>query len=393
LISFCTSSQTKLSITEYDCIDDIAGIWDLILPRNHSLLSKNLRVVENARPDEMGFKYLLVHKNESLCGVVYLQHLKVKPSHFDGSTIDKPGLGWLKKCVNNQFSDMLICGNIFRIHFPGYFFKNPKDENLIFEVLTDFIKSNKENGRFCGILLKDCPEPLTVDRKFKPYHDDVTMELTIREEWESFEDYKNDLSKKYLQRCRKIQKARELLQVKTFTCEDILENSSRIQDLYLNVAMKQSLRIGFINSAYFYEMKKCYGDQFILNGYYLDNELVAFSSHILYPNDKMEIHYIGLNYAVNEQYCLYFNILFDGLKLAIENNKKQLELGRTARLAKASLGALPLQVHNYIFLKSGVPSLAFSFFSAWFLKKIGEEWTERNPFKSTSFKETELNPA
>jgi hypothetical protein len=79
----------------------------------------------------MDFKYLLVHKNDILIGVLYLQHLKITTNHFDGTVIDKPGLGWLKKCVNSQFSDILVCGNLFRIHFPGYYFKSTKDDKLV----------------------------------------------------------------------------------------------------------------------------------------------------------------------------------------------------------------------------------------------------------------------
>ena len=381
MISFGTSSNSRLTITEYNCIYDVADIWDLLLPENHSLISQNLRVLELAKLDSMAFKYLMVHKNGTLIGVVYLQHLKITTNYFDGTAIDKPGLGWLKKIVNNQFSDVLICGNLFRIHFPGFYFKNPKDDSLIFEVLTDYLNSVKETTRFCGILLKDCPHKFNETPKFKAYHDDVTMELEINRGWESMENYKNSLSKKYKSRFIKIKNSKENLHIAEFSLEDIINNAEQIEQLYMNVALKQSLRIGFVNAAYFIEMKRRHGDSFILKGYYLKNELVAFSNHILYENQTMEIHFIGIDYKYNAFYNLYFNILFDGLELAIRNKAKRLELGRTARVAKASLGAEPVQVYNYVMLRKGIPSLAFSFFNNWFVKNIGEDWKQRNPFK------------
>ncbi len=381
MISFCTSSQTKLSITEYSQIGDVADIWNLILPKNHSLINQNLQVLERSKPEDMDFKYVLIHKNEALIGVVYLQHLKITTNHFDGTSIDKPGLGWLKKCINSQFSDVLICGNLFRIHFPGFYFKNQNDDELIFGILTDYLNSSNENKRFCGILLKDCPHIFNETGRFKPYHDDVTMELEIKDDWITFEDYKNSLSKKYKQRCSKIQKAKESLAVKELSLQEIEDNALLIEHLYLNVALKQSMRIGFVNAAYIVEMKQRHGDNFILKGYYINSKIVAFSSYILYQNSTMEIHFIGLDYTYNEGYCLYFNILFDGLEIAITKKMTRLELGRTARIAKASLGAKPVEVHNYIFLKKGIPSLAFSFFNTWFVKNIGEDWKQRNPFK------------
>lgn len=381
MISFCNTSRNNLTITEHDRIADVKDIWNLLLPPHHSLLSENLKVLENSKPESMVFKYLLVHKNNVLVGVLYLQHLKITTNHFDGTMIDKPGLGWLKKCVNSQFSDILVCGNLFRIHFPGYYFKSPKDDKLVFEILTDYIKSSKDNKRFCGILLKDSPHLFSVTEKFKPYHDDVTMEIELKNKWTTLEEYKNSLSKKYKQRFTKIRKAREILVVKEFSFDDILENASKIESLYLNVALKQSLRIGFVNAAYFSEMKRRHGESFIFQGYYFNEQLVAFSTNIFYANNTSEIHFIGLDYTYNESLCLYFNILFDGLELAIAANSNRLELGRTARVAKSSLGALPIEVYNYIYLRKGIPSLAFSFFNNWFIKNIGDDWRNRNPFK------------
>ena len=381
MISFCNTSRNNLTITEHNRIDDVKDIWNIILPPHHSLLSENLKVLENSQPESMVFKYLLVHKNNALVGVLYLQHLKITTNHFDGTIIDKPGLGWLKKCVNSQFSDILVCGNLFRIHFPGYYFKNPTDDKLVFEILTDYLKSSKDNKRFCGIVLKDSPHLFSVTEKFKPYHDDVTMEIELKNKWTTLEDYKNSLSKKYKQRFIKIRKAKELLVLKEFSTKEILDNASKIEELYLNVALKQSLRIGFVNANYFIEMKRRHGDAFIFKAYYFKKQFVAFSTNIAYENSTREIHFIGLDYAYNESHCLYFNILFDGLEMAIASNATKLELGRTARVAKASLGALPLEVHNYIFLRKGLPSLAFSFFNNWFIKNIGEEWQNRNPFK------------
>ncbi len=374
-------AHQRFSFFEYSCITDIADIWDSILPVNHSLVSPNLKVLELAKPDDMQFKYLMVRKMDAVIGVIYLQQLKITTNHFDGTAIDKPGLGWLKKCINSQFRDVLICGNLFRVHFPGYYFKNTKDDSLVFEILTDYLNSTKENKRFCGILVKDSPHQFKDLDKFKPYHDDVTMEIEIKNQWKSMDDYKFSLRKKYRQRYNTIQNSGKSVTFKEFSLDEIIMNASQIEQLYLNVALKQSLRIGFVNAAYFIEMKRCYGDSFILKGYYFNNELVAFSSHIMYENEVMEIHFIGLNYNHNDSQSLYFNILFDGLEIAILKKMKRLELGRTARVAKASLGGKPIGIFNYILLKKGIPSLAFTFFNTWFVKSLGEDWMQRNPFK------------
>jgi len=384
LISHCTSKQSKLTLTEYDSIGDISPLWDAFLPENHSLKSGNLEVLELAKLDDMVFKYLLVQNKNILKGVVYLQHLRIRNAHFDGTSIDKPGLGWLKKIVNNQFSDVLICGNLFRIHFPGFYFSEDTDASLVFELLMEYLNSNKGHSKFCGIILKDCLSKLNNTGKFRSYHDDVTMELELRENWYSLEDYKASLDKKYRQRFQKIRNSKAKVDSKELSFEAIKTQADCITRLYQNVALKQALRIGFVNANYFAQMKRRHGDNFVFKAYYLNGEMLAFSSHIFYPDKSMEIHYIGLDYNFNETHCLYFNILYDGVELGIKNRVNRLELGRTARVAKASVGAQPVEVHNYLYLKSGIPCLAFSFFNTWFVKNLGEEWKERNPFKKVA---------
>jgi len=381
LSNYCSTIKSGFTYTEHNSIFGLEGIWDSILNDNHCLNSSELKILELAKPADLRFRYLLLHQNNILCGVIYLQHLQLSSNYFDGTILNKPGLGWLKKFVNKQFEEILICGNLFRIHMPGYFMVNGGNDSEVFQILDHYFKHNKDRSNFCGIILKDCPHELNNTRPFKAFNDDITMELDINPVWNSFKDYQNSLSKKYRQRCAKIQKSGDPLVLKSLTLDEMQENAPQIEKLYLNVALKQSLRIGLVNAEYFIEMKRKYQHNFDFRAYFLDGKMVAFSTHIFYPNNTMEIHFIGLDYEYNLSYCLYFNILFSAVEVAIEKKVTKLELGRTARTAKASLGAKSLKVHNYLYLKRGIPSLAFSFFNYWFGKQMGDDWQERQPFK------------
>ena len=98
-------------------------------------------------------------------------------------------------------------------------------------------------------------------------------------------------------------------------------------------------------------MQKYFGANFKVAGYFLDEKMVAFSSYIYYKT-QMEVHFIGIDYQYNDEYKLYFNILFDGIKEAIAGGYSKIELGRTAREAKASAGAVPVEIYNYITFSS-----------------------------------------
>ena len=84
---------------------------------------------------------------------------------------------------------------------------------------------------------------------------------------------------------------------------------------------------------------------------------------------------------VNATNSLYFNILFDSVEEAIKYRKKRLELGRTAREAKASLGCQPEYFNDYIRIDQPIAAFLSKALTGCFQAEIGENWKERNPFK------------
>ena len=153
--------------------------------------------------------------------------------------------------------------------------------------------------------------------------------------------------------------------------------------LYNNIVDEQTITLGRLNAAYFIQMKSLMPDTFRVYGYFKDEQLIAFSSQIDYPEkNSMEIHYIGLDYQYNQTHNLYFNILFDGICCAMQRGFKTLEMGRTAKEAKANTGAVAVENFNYIWIKPGILRVVFYFLNNWYAQNIGDKWQERHPFKS-----------
>lgn len=381
LHSACTINKSGLVYEEYTSLSAIESKWDSVLDGPHCLNSKALQALQNAQPADMEFRYLLLYHEDSLCGVLYLQLLTLKPDFLDKTLLGTRGMQGLKKVISRQFQKVLVCGNLFRVRFPGFYIKSGIPEERVFDVLLEYEKHSRSEHDFCGIMVKDCLKPIAHTGRFSSFDDDVTMELDLVPGWEDFDAYRLALTKKYRQRCQKIRRAGAGLHIMKLDLSDVIREAERINQLYLQVALKQRMRIGLVNAGYFIELKKCLGNQFELLGYYLNGELVAFSTYIFYPDQTMEVHFIGMDYRFNESHCLYFNILFKAVEDAITYKAARLELGRTARVAKASLGAKPVKNHNYIYLKRGLPSIAFHFIRRWFLKEVGDDWQERSPFR------------
>ena len=93
--------------------------------------------------------------------------------------------------------------------------------------------------------------------------------------------------------------------------------------------------------------------------------MIGFYTYIFYTNE-METHYIGLDYAYNDTHKTYFNILFLSVQKMIERKYEKLELGRTAKEAKANLGAVPKQIFNYVKVKNPLAKITLNYF----LKKL-----------------------
>lgn len=370
----------------FNHFEEIKNEWKELLPPGHHLASNDMLALELSKPEDIEFKYLNLYENEEWIGVVYLQEFVFSQKHYNKKVFQQKYVKLFKCLIERQKINLMICGNLFRVNFQGFYFKEKSNKEKVFKFLSAYRDNNKKTKNFCGMLVKDCSREFDtrfIDScQYKPFRQDLTMELEIWEQWNSYQDYINSLSRKYRQRANKINKTSSILSLKELDANEIQEHKSKINELYLSIVNKQNIALGILNENYFIEMKKLLKEDFKVFAYLHKDDLVGFSSHIYYPNKrKMEIHYIGFDEVSNHEYSIYFQLLFDGLKAAIDGKFLKIELGRTAREAKASLGAKACENFNYIWVKPGLARLTFNFISNWFEQTMGENWQSRSPFK------------
>lgn len=354
--------------------------WDDLLPQHHHLSKKNLAIVENAKPENISYKYVGVYEQQKLIGIAYFQLFNFNYTHINFKK---------ENCVRSKFVQfilpkhlpILICGNLFRINQQGFYFTNAKQNVLIFDVIENL--KNKLTKKPCGVLLKDCTtpveHPLLSKNKFTFFSSDVTMEFNNRN-WQSFEDYQKALSKKYRKRAARILEHFSPITVKELNANEIIANKQIIEQLYWNVVNKQTIKLGTVNVSYFVNLKNTLQDKFEFHALYLDDKMVGFYTYIFYEKD-METHYIGLDYDINHTHNTYFALLFLGTKKMIEKCCNTLELGRTAKEAKANLGAIPRQIYNYINIRNKLANIALQLIIKRFNKEENSKELNRNPFK------------
>ena len=381
----------NLTKNEFKYLDFSVEIFNSLESANHEgqwssfdsdfLTGAYLNLLEKAKPSDISFRYLVIRNSgRKVCGILYFQVLRFSGKNFNlqkWSLLKFPLSLLLKAC---DFR-LLICGNVFAVNFKPYTFDPEKiSENEVSSIANEFTKIEKCDA----VLLKDFGTSGTDETLhrlgYQNYMADLTMCMELENTWKSLEDYKSDLSKKYRKRFEKITSSGSKLVRRELTLDEIISSSDSIFDLYKQVTSKQTITMGLIPKNYFEEFKTKFPDRFKLIGYYLDSKLVAFCTYID-RHELLEVHYIGMDYQVNETHSLYFNILFDSLEVAILSNKSLLELGRTAREAKANLGCTAVYFNDYMKLKSKLAIKAANWFGRNFEQSMGEDWKKRNPFK------------
>lgn len=368
------------TLKSYNHFDSIKESW-VAFNSNPSLCPENLIAIENSEIKDVTPYYVMVFEQGKLVGIIYYQMLHFNSSFIDLGILNKWYYNLLQFFIRRIKTNLLICGSLFRIDFKGFDGISGDEVAMITKTIAEDSLLGK---RICGILMKDLELNLGLKTqnlfKFKPMHSDVTMVMSTRDSWNNMDDYLNDLKRKYRKRVQKIMSDGKSLNVKELDLDEIKHYETEITELYHQIVRKQIVRLGVLNGLYFLEMKRQLKDKYKIYGFFHEDQLVAFSTHIHYEN-SMEIYYIGFSYQQNNTFQLYFNILYHGLSVAIEKGYKSIELGRTAKEAKASMGAEPTANINYYCINNPFLNGLFNKIKKNFTRKMGETWANRQPLK------------
>lgn len=264
----------------------------------------------------------------------------------------------LKRIVNSLFCKnspkIMFCGNVFLSGEYGTFIKDGEDINALFHQLVAALKVvMKETKKLHAVFVKDFKESslkLTdklQDYGYAPMKVEPNMIITLQPEWTSFDAYKKALKSKYRVKANKADSKSKKLIAKEFTYQEIDYHKEELQALYENTIANANFNAQVLDLDTYILLKKTYGDQFIVKGYYVEHTLVGFLS-AMRNGDNLDAHFIGLNYALNRDFAIYPRILNDYVRLGISFGSKRINLGRTASEIKSTLGAKPQDLTCYI---------------------------------------------
>ena len=272
----------------------------------------------------------------------------------------------LNRLVNNLFCNnhirVLFCGNIFLSGEYGTFLKDGEPKIETFKAIAEAVKQlSKATKKLNAIFIKDFEnQSLHITDHLKSYdyasmQVEPNMMITLKPEWESFDDYKNALKSKYRIKANKSDSKSSILEAKLFTEEHIRINKKELQDLYQNTIDSADFNAQILNLDTYINLKRAYPEKFIIKGYFLHGKLVGFLS-AMQNESNLDAHFIGIDYSNNKKYAIYPRILNDYVRLGIETKSRQINLGRTASEIKSTLGAKPETLTCYCKHKRHIPN-------------------------------------
>jgi len=235
---------------------------------------------------------------------------------------------------------------------------------------------------------------------------DPVMELDLRKEWKTMEDYLATVTSKYRVRYRRARGKLAGISRRQLTASEVDRYRDLIYGLYQKTSSGADFNAAKLTPAYFpwlarvgaAQLKARIGapsrfrpnDLLVvaeanpetprLQGYFnAAGELIGFTSAI--PNGSVyHAHYLGLQDDYKYSHHLYHNMLFDLLEDAIAGGFHTLDYGRTALEIKSSVGAQPADYACLIKARNGLINRLVPIFTPAVYQ--APEWTARNPFKA-----------
>lgn len=325
---------------------------------NIYLTPEYLAAIEISLQHELDFRYCLVYKNEKpvAIAVIVLVPFYIKPQvesklHRHLIKLVKSHLKILKG------TSIATCGSPFACGQNGFMFSEKINADEAFNILAQTFGKINQHAPFEQkpdlFLVKECwPNSIQdsdklADYGFRDFMIDNNMVIKISSEWKNFDDYLNCMITKFRTKAKSAYKKSASLIVKDLTLDDINTYAEKIMLLYTQVVDKSEFSFGILNHQSFSLLKKNLGKSFIIKGYFLENELVGFSTAFVF-NKIMDANYVGIDYSKNQAYSIYPRMLYDFVEAAIQAGCTELRLGRTAEEIKSTIGAMPVNMTLYL---------------------------------------------
>lgn len=356
--------------------------WDQVAQSCIFLQKCYLQILEESSPENMLNTFLGIFEGEKLMATALIQEidLALLPSFGERDHAIKTAL---RNILFKQFaSKLLLVGNNMLSGQNAYTCLPDADESKVIEKLREVVEFWPKKNHLT--IFKDFTESqiqafqIPAFQTDFPFSSQPNMVFEIKSIWQKEEDYVADLSKKYRDQFKRCRKKGAEISTKELNYEEILQTEETIYDLYLHVAKNAPFNTFILPKKHFSSFKKHLGSDFILRGYYLENQLVGFTT-VIRHGKELETYFLGYDEKIQREKMLYLNMLYDLINCGIIQGFERIILGRTALEIKSSIGAKAVRLEGLMRHRFGMIHTNLSWIFP--LLEPATTWIERHPYK------------
>ena len=365
--------------------------WSSICKHDPFYQIEYLQEVEaSCFPDLIPY-YIIAYHNEEPLLALNFQKVIFKGKQLQSFVSQKEKSTYWGMCMTNIVTaitnrveiPMMVLGNLLQTSHCGIIFKEEFiEENIKLQLVQKGCDVAMNYAHSNTLLITNIYEGSSnclakIPSAYNKFYSEPDMHLKIDTNWKKMDDYLQSLQSKYRVRAKKVLADSADITTKQLTLEEIKKYEANIFELNRQVMQHSKFSLGDIHENYFTEMASYFKDAFIMNGYFYQDQLIAFSS-LIKDGKTLNSHFIGMDYTFLHSTKIYNRLLFDNLCTAIHNDAETLKYGRTATEIKSTIGAKPLEMVNY--LKSN--NCCVNYLIKYGLQYMkAPDYTIRHPFK------------
>lgn len=369
-------SKTKNALY-FSSVNDISEeIWQSLQCEDNSYFHRGFLKSFEKNHSEITFSYIvLIDKEENPIAFTSIQiidfQLDAIKNDLELFVRKIKNIGRKLHIIPNKKPlKILISGNTFVSGEHGIFIKENQNKKIVIKELAKAILhwvQNDQKLKIDAFLLKDfLNESLFItdelkDFNYHPFSVEPNMVFEIDKEWQNFDDYLAAMKTKFRVKAKKAISLSKDIIIEDVTAKNIENLLPKMTILYQKVAKNATFNLGEFNLETYKDLKKEFGEHYVLKAFCLDNNVVGFMSGIINKNN-LDAHFVGLDYQLNRPYAIYQRMLYAYVEIAINKKLNTINFGRTASEIKSSVGAIPQDLTMYLRHKKSITNKILKLF-------------------------------
>ncbi|MGE0609666.1 MAG: GNAT family N-acetyltransferase [Pirellulales bacterium] len=346
-----TSTPVEIQISSHTGIEPIAAQWDAFVPRDvPHLRSGFVRAVERAGMLQ-DITYLIATRQGAVAGVAVAYTLPLDTVASAPPAVRKVVEKVRSVLPKFLWKPMRICGSPISNADSGVHIAAdlpPADQRAVFRKLAEEIVHSGGMDKTYFFKEFDPPSVEAFANELEQegfFANDPWSGTRLDIVWPTFDDYLAALRKKYRKRIRQeIDLAKSIdLQV----LDSFAEVAPEVARLYDQVFARADFVLERANAEFFAAVSDFDQSRLTVARDRETGELLG-ANLLLFGDTVMHNLYIGFDYAKNEKFHTYFNLVIHSLKTAIERGIKVGFFGQDSYEFKARLGARPFPLAAYM---------------------------------------------